>query len=436
MSDQAFLNNPAGNGSAQSGSSTVPKRAILLVLDSFGVGASDDADSFGDVGSNTLGHIAQHCAEGRCEKGRTGPLKLPNMASLGLFHAAQASDASIPALNTLVQNDNESLIGRYGFAKELSTGKDTSSGHWEMSGVPVFFDWSYFTEKNNSFPTELLDAITEAGNLPGVLANCHASGTEIIARLGEEHVSSGKPIIYTSADSVVQIAAHEESFGLDRLLELCEKTRVILDQNPDLNVGRVIARPFVGSNADDFVRTGNRRDYSVPPPESTLLDKLIAAGGSVFSVGKIADIFAQQGISQRYKANGIEALFEQTMQALSDAGDNTLVFTNFVDFDSSFGHRRDVNGYACALEEFDAMLPRLITAMSESDVLLISADHGCDPSWPGSDHTREHVPVLAYGKGLAPLDMGKRDTFADIGQSLASFFGLQALPYGESFLAQ
>ncbi|MBB6523204.1 phosphopentomutase [Pseudoteredinibacter isoporae] len=409
-------------------------RAILLVLDSFGVGASEDAESFGDAGSNTLGHIAQYCAEGRCENGRSGPLHLPNLKQLGLFNAAQASDASIPALNALVENDTSTLIGRYGFAKELSTGKDTSSGHWEMSGVPVFFDWSYFSDKTNSFPKELLQAIIEAGDLSGVLANCHASGTEIIARLGEEHMATGKPIIYTSADSVVQIAAHEESFGLDRLLALCEKTRAILDQMPGLNVGRVIARPFVGSCADNFTRTGNRRDYSVPPPEATLLDKLIAAQGNVFSVGKIADIFAQQGISQRYKANGIEALFEQTIKALNDAGDKTLVFTNFVDFDSSYGHRRDVNGYAQALEAFDAMLPRLMDSMSENDILLISADHGCDPSWPGTDHTREHVPVLAYGKTLAAENVGKRNSFADIGQSLAGYFGLEALPYGESFL--
>ncbi len=268
-------------------------RAILLVLDSFGVGASDDAVNFGDVGANTLGHIAEHCAQGLCENGRSGVLQLPNLARLGLFHAAKQSDGSIPALNQLADAvESEALCGAYGFAKELSTGKDTSSGHWEMSGVPVFFDWSYFEAKNKSFPDSLLKAICNAGNLAGVLGNCHASGTEIIARLGEEHVHTGEPIIYTSADSVVQIAAHEESFGLERLLNLCEQTRAILDAMPGLNVGRVIARPFIGDAADNFVRTGNRRDYSVLPPSNTLLDDLIAAGGQVFSVGKIADIFA------------------------------------------------------------------------------------------------------------------------------------------------
>lgn len=410
-------------------------RAILLVLDSFGVGASDDAASFGDVGANTLGHIAQQCAEGHCEEGRSGRLQLPNLARLGLFQAAQQSDASIAALNELADAvDCDSLIGAYGFAKELSTGKDTSSGHWEMTGVPVFFDWSYFESKNNSFPDSLLKAICDAGDLDGVLGDCHASGTEIIARFGEQHMLSAKPIIYTSADSVVQIAAHEDSFGLDRLLNLCEQTRQILDATANLNVGRVIARPFVGTCADDFVRTGNRRDYSVPPPANTLLDDLTAAGGQVYSVGKIADIFAQQGISQRYKANGIEALFQQTMTALHDADDGTLIFTNFVDFDSSYGHRRDVNGYACALEEFDAMLPSLINAMGDNDLLVISADHGCDPTWPGSDHTREHVPVLAYGKQLPTKNIAMRDSFADIGQSIASHLGLTASKYGKSFV--
>ncbi|MCV6622650.1 MAG: phosphopentomutase [Cellvibrionaceae bacterium] len=413
-------------------------RAVLLVLDSFGVGASADAQNFGDVGANTLGHIAEQCANGQCEDGRSGALKLPNLAKLGLFKAGQKSDSSITALNQLA-NAETTIIGSYAYAKELSTGKDTSSGHWEMAGVPVFFDWSYFEAKNDSFSEALVDAICKAGDLPGILANCHASGTEIIARLGEEHMASGKPIVYTSADSVVQIAAHEESFGLERLLELCEATRKILDADENLNVGRVIARPFVGNRADDFTRTGNRRDYSVPPPSATLLDNLLAAGGEVYSVGKIADIFAQQGISHRYKANGIDALFQQTMAALSDAAAENgskaaLIFTNFVDFDSSFGHRRDVNGYAKALEEFDAMLPALLNALNEDDLLIISADHGCDPTWPGSDHTREHVPVLAYKKDLSPINLGKRESFADIGQSIASHLGLPPLEYGKSFI--
>lgn len=410
-------------------------RAILLVLDSFGVGASDDAVNFGDVGANTLGHIAEHCAQGLCENGRSGVLQLPNLARLGLFEAAKQSDGSIPALNQLADAvESEALCGAYGFAKELSTGKDTSSGHWEMSGVPVFFDWSYFEAKNKSFPDSLLKAICNAGNLGGVLGNCHASGTEIIARLGEEHVHTGEPIVYTSADSVVQIAAHEESFGLERLLNLCEQTRTILDATPGLNVGRVIARPFIGDTANNFVRTGNRRDYSVLPPSNTLLDDLIAAGGQVSSVGKIADIFAQQGISQRYKANGIVGLFEQTMTALKDAGEGTLIFTNFVDFDSSYGHRRDVNGYACALEEFDALLPTLLTELTDNDLLIISADHGCDPTWPGSDHTREHVPILAFGKKLQHRNIDKRESFADIGQSIAAHLGLPPLKYGKSFV--
>lgn len=408
---------------------TQAKRAILLVLDSFGVGASADAELFGDVGANTLGHIAEHCAAGRCEQGRSGPLHLPELQRLGLFAAAEASAGPAD-----YWPEGEDMVGAYGFAKELSTGKDTSSGHWEMAGVPVFFDWSYFLDKTNSFPSALLEQLIAKGSLAGVLGNCHASGTEIIARLGQEHIRTGQPIVYTSADSVLQIAAHEETFGLERLLALCESAREILDSNESLNVGRVIARPFLGDGPDDFYRTNNRRDYSVLPPAPTLLDKLEASGTEVVSVGKISDIFAHQGISTRYKASGIDGLFDATLEALSASVSDSLVFTNFVDFDSSYGHRRDVCGYARALEAFDARLPELLRAMGENDVLILSADHGCDPSWPGSDHTREHVPVLLFGHKVTPGFIGGRETFADIGQSLAHFFNIDSLDHGESFL--
>ncbi|WP_062260127.1 phosphopentomutase [Endozoicomonas arenosclerae] len=403
------------------------KRAIVLVMDSFGVGASADADQFGDAGSNTIGHIAKACAEGKADIGRSGVLELPVLASLGLLHAAKDSSGVFPAgMNTDVK-----LIGAHGYAKEISSGKDTPSGHWEMMGVPVLFDWGYFKDEENSFPQELLDQLVEKASLPGVIGNCHASGTTILENLGEEHMSSGKPIVYTSADSVFQIACHEETFGLDRLYEVCEIVRELLEP---YNIGRVIARPFIGDDAGDFQRTGNRRDYSVLPPAPTLLDKLAASGGEVVSVGKIADIFAHQGITGKLKATGIPALFETTMQALESAKDRSLIFTNFVDFDSSFGHRRDVAGYARALEELDAMMPRLLNAMEEDDVLIISADHGCDPTWPGTDHTREHIPVLVYGKKVPPVSLGGRETFADIGQSLASFFDLEPMDYGTSFL--
>ncbi|WP_257254937.1 phosphopentomutase [Endozoicomonas sp. SESOKO3] len=404
------------------------KRAIVLVMDSFGVGASADADQFGDAGSNTIGHIAKACSQGEADIGRRGVLELPIFASLGLLHAAKDSSGAFPAgMNTDVK-----LIGAHGYAREISSGKDTPSGHWEMMGAPVLFDWGYFKDKENSFPQELLDQLVEKSGIPGVIGNCHASGTTILEHQGEEHMRTGKPIVYTSTDSVFQIACHEETFGLERLYEVCEIARELLDP---YNIGRVIARPFVGDDAGDFQRTGNRRDYSVLPPAPTLLDKLVASGGEVLSVGKIADIFAHQGITKKFKATGIPALFETTMQALESAGDRSLIFTNFVDFDSSFGHRRDVAGYARALEELDAMMPRLLNAMQEDDVLIISADHGCDPTWHGTDHTREHIPVLVFGKKVPPVSLGGRETFADIGQSLASFFDLEPMDYGTSFLS-
>lgn len=403
------------------------KRAIVLVLDSFGLGATEDADKFGDVGANTIGHIAEACAEGRADIGRKGPLRLPVLASLGLAHAAQESAGEFPA----GMDTNVDIVGAYGHAKEISSGKDTPSGHWEMMGVPVLYEWGYFKKLENSFPDDLLNDIQKKAGIPGYLGNCHSSGTTILEQLGEEHMQSGKPILYTSGDSVFQIACHEETFGLDRLYELCVLVRGMLEA---YNIGRVIARPFIGDDAGDFQRTGNRRDYSVLPPAPTLLDKLAAKGGEVVSVGKIADIFAHQGITKKLKANGIGGLFETTMQAFESAEDQTLIFTNFVDFDSSFGHRRDVAGYAGALEELDAMLPRLLKEMKDDDLLILTADHGCDPTWHGSDHTREHIPVLVFGRKVKPGSLGRRETFADIGQSLASYFGLEPMEYGSSFL--
>ncbi|NJN40706.1 MAG: phosphopentomutase, partial [Gammaproteobacteria bacterium] len=322
--------------------------------------------------------------------------------------------------------------GAYGFAEELSTGKDTPSGHWEMTGVPVLHEWGYFRKPVQTFPEALLAQLISEGRLPGVLGNCHASGTEIIARLGEEHVRTGKPIVYTSADSVFQIACHEEAFGLERLIDLCQVARKLVDE---YRIARVIARPFVGTNAADFQRTGNRHDYAVPPPAATVLDKLVASGGEVVGIGKIPDIFAHRGISREVPAHGNEALFDATLAALDAAPDRSIVFTNFVDFDTLYGHRRDTAGYARALEQFDARLPALLAKLRADDIVILSADHGCDPTWPGSDHTREHIPVLAYGGGIAAGSLGRRSTFADIGQSLASFFGLPAMDYGTGFLA-
>lgn len=402
-------------------------RAIILMLDSFGVGAASDASDFGDTGADTLGHIAEACAQGTANEGRSGPLHLPNLERLGLGLLARDSTGKQPP-GLDFTGPSEAL---YGFADELSRGKDTPSGHWELAGVPVLFDWHYFPETQPCFPPDLVDELVREASLPGVLGQEHASGTEIIQRLGAEHMATGKPIFYTSADSVLQIAAHEETFGLEPLLKLCELARKKLDER-NLKVGRVIARPFVGSSPADFKRTGNRRDYSVLPPAPTVLDRLHEAGGEVISIGKIADIYAHQGITQSHKASGNEALFDKTLEVIQQAPDRSIIFPNFVDFDMEYGHRRDVSGYARALEAFDRRLPELDALLQPGDRVYITADHGCDPTWVGSDHTRERVPVICYGPGLTSGNIGHRRTFADLGQSIADQLELPALDYGES----
>ena len=404
------------------------KRAIVLVLDSFGIGAAADAAKFGDAGSDTLGHIAVACQQGKANIGRQGPLTLPNLAALGLFHAHQESTGQVAAGVTLPTE----VTGSYGYAKEISSGKDTPSGHWELAGVPVLFEWGYFLQTENSFPEELVNDFVRQARLTGILGNSHASGTTILEQLGEEHLRSGQPICYTSADSVFQIACHEQHFGLERLYQLCEIARDLL---MPYNIARVIARPFVGESAADFARTGNRRDYSIAPPAATVLQKLVEEQqGQVVSIGKIADIYAHTGITRKVKATGMDALFDATLNELSHAGHNTLLMTNFVDFDSSFGHRRNIAGYAAELEAFDRRLPELLALLAPEDLLILTADHGCDPSWKGTEHTREHVPVLCLGAGLSAGSLGQRDTFADVGQSLAHYFGTSAMAYGESFL--
>ncbi len=403
-------------------------KAIVLVLDSLGIGASADAALFGDSGADTLRHIAEACARGEADGPlRRGPLSLPNLGRLGLGAAAAASgDGPLPG-----NWGDAAPSGAFGHAREQSSGKDTPSGHWEMMGVPVLFDWGYFEKPVNSFPPQLLADLIERAGLPGILGNCHASGTTVLDELGEAHIRSRQPICYTSADSVMQIAAHESHFGLEALYRVCEIARTLCDE---YTVGRVIARPFTGEHAGEFRRTGNRRDYTVPPPSATLLDHLCDAGGTVHAVGKIGDIFAHRGISRLYKADGNDALFDATLKAYREAPDNSLVFANFVDFDMLYGHRRDLAGYAAALEAFDRRLPELLALMDPQTLLVISADHGCDPSRPGSDHTREHVPVLAYGAGVAAGWLGERESFADIGQTVAMHLGLGPLEWGNSFL--
>lgn len=404
-------------------------RAFLFVLDSFGIGGAPDAAEFGDDGADTLGHIAEFCAAGAGDREglRDGPLTLPNMSALGLLHAAKLANKRLPAGMSLP----ERVFGLYGAASEVSRGKDTPSGHWEIAGTPVAFDWGYFPAEGDAFPAELIEAICGEGEVPGILGNCHASGTDIIAQYGEEHMRTGKPICYTSSDSVFQIAAHEQFFGLERLLEFCQTVRRLLD---DYNIGRVIARPFVGTTPRDFVRTGNRRDYSVLPPEPTLLDRLTEAGRTVHAVGKIADIFAHQGIGRMIKANGNMELFEATLKAMDEAEDGDLVFTNFVDFDMLYGHRRDVPGYAAALEAFDQRLPDLDRKLKPGDIVILTADHGCDPTWRGTDHTRERVPILVFGPGVRTRSIGVLPSFAWIGETIAKHLGLPPGLHGRSFL--
>ncbi|PWE56140.1 phosphopentomutase [Metarhizobium album] len=404
-------------------------RAFLFVLDSFGVGGAPDAPAYGDDGANTLGHIAEYCAAGAADRAglRSGPLKLPNMSALGLVHIAKMASGVAPAGMPVPDR----IFGLHGAASEISRGKDTPSGHWEIAGTPVTFDWGYFPADGDAFSPDLVEAICEAAGLPGILGNCHSSGTEIIARFGEEHIRSGKPICYTSSDSVFQIAAHEIHFGLDRLIDLCRIVRALIDP---LNIGRVIARPFVGETASTFERTGNRRDFSVPPPEPTLLDRLAAAGRSVHAVGKIGDIFAHKGVTRLIKANGNAALTEATLRTMDEAKDGDLVFTNFVDFDMLYGHRRDVAGYAAALEAFDRRLPDIHRKMKNGDIVVLTADHGCDPTWRGSDHTRERVPVMLFGPGIRSRSIGIRPTYADIGETIAQHLGIPAGAHGRSFL--
>lgn len=401
-------------------------RAFLVVMDSVGIGGAPDADRFfngdrPDTGANTVAHIARACAEGRAEAGRSGPLHLPNLDALGLGAAVElASGASAPGLGA-------QPLGLWGAASEVSPGKDTPSGHWELAGLPVPWDWHYFPDTGPAFPEDLARAVAQAAGTEGILGNCHASGTEIIARLGAEHLKTGWPICYTSADSVFQIAAHEGGFGLDRLLKLCRDIAPMLHA---MKVGRVIARPFVGTPEAGFTRTPNRRDYAIAPPAPVLTDWVQAAGGRVHAVGKIGDIFSMQGIDDVVKGSDAE-LMEDLGRLVDRAEEGSLTFANFVEFDSLFGHRRDVAGYARALEWFDAGIGPILARLRAGDLMILTADHGNDPSWSGTDHTRERVPVLAAGRGAGAVG---QVGFTDVAASLADHLGLETRGPGRSFL--
>ena len=401
-------------------------RAFLVVMDSVGIGGAPDASGFfngdlPDLGANTLAHIAQACAAGRAEEGRTGPLHLPTLDRLGLGAAMRlASSVPFPGLTAVPE-------GLWGCAAEVSPGKDTPSGHWELAGGAVPWDWCFFPNTLPAFPTDLADHVARAAGSTGILGNCHASGTEIIARLGAQHMQTGQPICYTSADSVFQIAAHEESFGLERLLDLC---RAVAPRLHEMKVGRVIARPFVGNPQAGFSRTANRRDFAIPPPAPVLTNWVQDAGRRVHAIGKIGDIFSMSGIDTLSKGPDA-ALMQQLATGFDEAKGGSLTFANFVEFDSLYGHRRDISGYARALEWFDAELGKLLPRLRPTDMLVLTADHGNDPSWPGTDHTREQVPVLVAGCGTGCI--GQRG-FVDVAASIAAHLGVTAQGPGKSFL--
>ena len=396
-------------------------RAFLIVMDSVGCGGAPDAAVFGDEGSNTLGHIAQACAEGRAEVGRSGPLKMPNLDRLGLGAAIRlASGAPTPGLDAVPQ-------GLWGAATEVSKGKDTPSGHWELSGVPVPWDWTYFPDTIPAFPDDIVAEVCRLAGTEGILGNCHASGVPIIAEHCEEHLRTGWPICYTSADSVFQIAAHEEAFGLERLLKLCQDLAPMLHAR---KVGRVIARPFTGT-CGNFKRTSNRHDYAIAPPAPTLLDWVSGAGRATHAIGKIGDIFSMRGIGTLSKGKSDADLFEHLVRLGAEAEPGSLTFANFVEFDTLYGHPRDVAGYARALEWFDAGLPRFFATLRPGDLAIFTADHGNDPTYRGTEHTRERVPLTGWGVGLR--DIGLR-AFVDVGASIAAHLGVPSQGPGRSFL--
>lgn len=388
-------------------------RVICIVLDGVGVGELPDAKEFGDSGANTLGQLSFE-----------RPLHLPHLECLGL--------GNLTPINGVTALSPAQGKGAYGKAVEVSVGKDTTTGHWEMAGIEVSHPFATFP---NGFPKEIIDQWVKQNNLPGILGNKAASGTEIIKDLGSEHIQSGKPIVYTSADSVWQIAAHEKHFGLERLLEISKSARKFCDK---LNVSRVIARPFIGE-APDFKRTYNRKDFSLPPPKPTYLDLLVQEGISTLGVGKISNIYAARGIQRNVdtagNTDGIKCLIEQIKTSKEQ-----FIFCNLIDFDMLYGHRRDVQGFALAMEEFDVALGKILSLLNKHDLVILCADHGNDPTYPGTDHTREYIPVIAYSPSQkkGAVDLGIRKSFADIGAT--AFHALTGKTHsdllGQSFLKE
>ncbi len=387
------------------------RRVFIIVLDSLGVGALPDAHLSGEENCHTLNHIIE----------LAGGLDVPRLQAWGLGNM-DTVQGLVPAANP---------IAAFGRLAEVSPGKDTPTGHWEMMGCPL--DFSFPVYEKEGFPTDFLDQWVEASGLPGYLCNRSYSGTQVLEDFGAEHLASGKPIVYTSADSVFQVAAHEQSFGLERLYEICKIARELL---LPLNVGRVIARPFVGETGH-FTRTYNRHDYGIEPPTETVLDRLVKAGIETIGVGKIQDIFCGRGISRSILTKGNDEGMQRTIELAREL-DHGLVFVNLVDFDSLYGHRRDAIGYRKALEVFDAQLAELETQLRPNDLVFLTADHGNDPAHTQTtDHTREHVPVLVGGPGVKnPVNLGTRASFADLGATVEDALGFVAVPPGASFLAR
>lgn len=383
---------------------------IVIILDGVGVGELPDAELYGDKGSNTLANISK----------ALGGIQLPNLQKFGLGNIIPISGVE-PVSRPMAS---------FGKMAEVSKGKDSTTGHWEISGLKIDFDFDYFPK---GFPDEIIKKFIELTGVKGVLGNKPASGTEIINELGDEHIRTGFPIVYTSADSVFQIAAHEEHFGLDNLYRICEITRNQILVSP-LTVGRVIARPFIGKDGN-YTRTTNRKDFSLDPPSKTILDYLQQNGINTIAIGKINDLFNHRGInvSEHTKSNaeGMKILSEYVSMVST-----SFIFVNLVDFDVYFGHRNDPKGFYEALKEFDDYLPQLISKLGENDRLIITSDHGNDPTTPSTDHSREYTPVLYYGKNKRAYDLGIRKTFADVGKTVAEYFKVPNDMLGESFLNQ
>lgn len=383
-------------------------RVNIIVLDSFGVGELPDAHKYHDEGSDTLGAIY-----------RTTSLNIPNMKKLGLYNIQGVS----------VPEKAEYTIGAYGKAAEQCEGKNSPVGHWEITG---FVKKPGFSTYPNAFPQELLDEIAKRANLPGFCCNKVGSGTELLKEYGEEIIKTGKPMVYTSADSVFQIAAHEEYISVERLNEICQIARDVIDEK-GYNIGTIISRPFVGNTPETFKRTYNRRDFEATNFGRTMLDVFVENGKKVLGIGKIEDLFTGRGITRSIHTNGNTDGIEKNIEALKNAEED-IIFTNLVDYDMLYGHRNDPIGYARALEEFDAKLPEIMEVMRDGDMLIITADHGCDPVTPSTNHSREYIPILIYGKNIKEnVDIGIRDTYADISATILDIFGFEKLEFGTSF---